>query len=225
MTTSSSRNRGSTRQVLLVHRQRDHSEIQRVGQHALHQLAGEVTVNPQAHFRIAGAKGGKHRRQHVERGGFVGTHRQSPARHVTHPFQSFLGLAPQLGQLLAVLQQDAPRRCQLHLLASPVEQLLSQLLLERAHLLGDRWLSPVEMLGGPREAVVLGNLDNCVYLVKIHRWRQVVRSCLFRNMSIPDTGCTRNPFSALPLCSFENPHSKPRPSLPSISPGRLCCAA
>src|SRR5205823_14381096 len=83
---------------------------------------------------------------------------------------------------LAREAEDAPRVAEQQLARArrggaapePVEQLHAQLVLERAHVLGDGGLREVERLGGAREAAELGDLGEDLEAAQVHQQRRAL---------------------------------------------------
>src|SRR5205823_11372782 len=88
----------------------------------------------------------------------------APADHelAAHPalelIERLLRLAREAEDAPRVAEQQLARARRGGAAPEPVEQLHAQLVLERAHVLGDGGLREVERLGGAREAAELGDL-------------------------------------------------------------------
>src|SRR6185503_18512236 len=78
------------------------------------------------------------------------------------------GLAGQRQQAARVTEQERARPGRRGAAAEPIQQLHAELVLEAAHVLGDRRLGQEERLGGAREAAQLGDLHEDLEPTQVH---------------------------------------------------------
>ena len=97
-------------QPLLGHRQLGDAEIRLVVEHGLHHARAVGAVHQDLHVGKLLLELGKHQRQDVDAGGFVGRDEQFPARHAFQLIDQVLGAAPQRQDLLGIIGENVPGR-------------------------------------------------------------------------------------------------------------------
>jgi hypothetical protein len=135
----------------VVDRQRDHPRLQVAGAHGLDDLRGVQADHAHPHARMAAAELGHEVDARVVAGRPPRPEGGRAAAQLAHGDD---GVARRLGRVqrpLCVRAQCVPRLGRLQSATDALEEPDPELRLQPAHLLGERWLSQMELFGSGRE--------------------------------------------------------------------------
>src|SRR5216684_374277 len=155
-------------EIRRLDRERHDTDVDRAVFHPLQYLVAEVAVDTDVNQRIAALKFGKHIRQKIEAGGFVGAKNYGALHDIAAVRDNLDGFITETQKFFGIIEQDLAGRRQLDGFGGAVEELGTVGLFELADLRADGRLRTENFLPGARKTLELGNVDESGELVEVH---------------------------------------------------------